>query len=1164
MMNRGDCRSAQGFAQGQTNAGDERWNIGMEIRGEASSATGSNDRSAVPRGVTRARGPGVSRWGRTAFLLIGLSVAIPAGGDEKESSANFLDALRQKGYFDTALEYLETLDRGDKGNPDFQAELLLQRGNLLRDLARTQLLPSEYEATQQQAREFYEKFLSQFPDHDRYPEGAGEIAQLRQQQIRGLLLRIRRAGQGDGRSTLVREFQQTAREIQEESSQRERVLRERLEKFPKFIDADESPDLFTSRRRTEVGLITLRLQAAILTFDEGEVSSLEDRKRLTQSAFEEFEKLYKEYRTNLAGLYARLYQGRCYQRLGKTREAQGVFKELMLIRTEDPQGQSIVDDAHLAWLQALLEEGSDKQSGEEKLGDLIQDADTWIKTRPDLVRSRTGQGVRWVMAQAYEKLGESHSDSEEIREGHYERAVAVAQILSQQPGEYQQPASSMALRLSQKLGRDLAAAKDFSAAFFECLNRIRELELLQESIEQEEGENERRQIQGDMELKRPATNAQLQQTLGLVRGETPPEEVARVRYWLSYLYFLSARYQEAAVIGEYIGRRFADNPQFRSVALESSFMAILAYSQAYQRSAAGSREFEAERMASLCDFIEKKWPGESKTDEAILTTGRVLADQSRPDLAALRFEKIGEQSKFRLEGQLGAATAYWNAYLRESSKPSPGTGTSGSDSLGEVAGYPEIALKKLQDSIREADKDLTPGRPQSGSLLLARLTLAQIENHRGDYQAAREVLLTNADSLIPQLKNHAPEKTPRSGPHSLPFQIEAHRQWLRAAIGLQNLEDALQALDALGKLEGGGGKAADLYIAVGEQFSTELTQWRDRDARKFHEILSSFEGFLTQLSARPESRTPRILLWIGESWLNLADNQGQASTSLPYLERSIAAFDEVLKFPPEELSVIPPELLTATHFRRASALRRSGKFEEAYSELKSLLSQKPNAIDLQMEGARLMKDWVRLDGPQSEQRWSVALQGEEKTSTSRFWGWGEIASRFQRELERDPQSEKMLNLYVEARHEIAECRYLSALSSVLSAERKAQMLTRAAADVQYTAASTPLPDSWKPKFERLWGDIHSALGLPTPALPGTGDGDGRPLAGSPEAIPRNPSTSSTPPVPGRPENPFLSGNLPIILFGVVAGLILLVTVYLNRPRKRASRRLIRSSPPRNF
>jgi len=57
-----------------------------------------------------------------------------------------------------------------------------------------------------------------------------------------------------------------------------------------------------------------------------------DSKEWTQTlttAADAYKKIYEDYRTRIAGQYARMYQGRCMQKLGKHKEAAAFFSELL-------------------------------------------------------------------------------------------------------------------------------------------------------------------------------------------------------------------------------------------------------------------------------------------------------------------------------------------------------------------------------------------------------------------------------------------------------------------------------------------------------------------------------------------------------------------------------------------------------------------------------------------------------------------------------------------------------------------------------------------------------------------------------------------------------------------------------------------------------------------
>lgn len=1081
----------------------------------------------------------------TAFVVVDDLHAQSKG--EVVSAPEFVRKLAEKGYFETAAEYIDRLNALPDLDPSLRMDLLFERATVLRQLSEIQLRPEDFEQTRKSSKRAYDEILSRYPNHAKFPQAVTEVVTLMQSELRSLLLKFRRATRGSEKQVIETEFREAALRTRREIAQYESILGKRLSEFPKFVDRDQDPELYDARQNVESAVLNLRLHLAILDYDEAEIESSDRGRELTSKALEEFDRLRKEYRTNLVGLYAALFQGRCYLRMGKDRESSGIFQELMSIRSDQKEVRDIIDEAHLNYLQVLSDQGNDKSSGEEKLQTLIRDADLFLKNRPDLNHSRIEQGIRWETAIAYEILADLHSPSDEIRENHLERALAIAVPLSREVGEFRQPANSMTARLSKRLGRDLAAATDFNAAFFECMNRVRNLESLNAALEQSNDEREQAQIALDIELQKPAVIDFLKHTLSLAKSDTPADEIVRIRYWLSYLLYLDHRFYESIVLGEFIAGNNADDPQTGSFAQEAAFLAMLAYAGAYRHSPPESNDFEIGRMIALAQFLTTKWSDHRKTDESLLILGRVLSDRNRPGEAAAWFEKVRPESNFRLEAQLAAATAYWNAYLKELADRTRSGTTSSSPISQTIAGYPDLAFSRLSAGIAEAEKDSSQSRIQLDVLLLARLTLAQILNHQGKYREARELLLQGADAILPELKNHPPDKLPEKGPRSLTFQIEATRQWLRAAIGLQNLEDSLQALEALGKLDREHTSSADLYVAVGEQFATDLDQWKSKDPRKYYEVINTFENFLIKLDSRQESKKTRIQLWIGESWSRLADRQEDPARALPYLKQASSHFNDALNLARESPDTISTELTIATKYRHAVVLRRLAEFEQAELLLRELLRQKNNAVDLQIEAARLMRDWAMQGGELAVHRWNIALQGESERPQDRLWGWGEIAAGYLREFEQHPESATLKRGYLEARYEIADCRYHMAISSISDEKEKNRILNRAVADLQFTSATTDLDETWSPKFTRLWNDIHASLGIPTPRLPtrmSPNDGQSVP------EIAQSPLPGQQYPTPAERHLGDSGYRQTIILFLIVAVAAVTVAVFLNRPRKR--------------
>ena len=54
-----------------------------------------------------------------------------------------------------------------------------------------------------------------------------------------------------------------------------------------------------------------------------------ERNELLEKGLVAFDDFFKRYRTQIAGFTARMWQGKCYEELGKLGEATGIYKELL-------------------------------------------------------------------------------------------------------------------------------------------------------------------------------------------------------------------------------------------------------------------------------------------------------------------------------------------------------------------------------------------------------------------------------------------------------------------------------------------------------------------------------------------------------------------------------------------------------------------------------------------------------------------------------------------------------------------------------------------------------------------------------------------------------------------------------------------------------------------
>src|SRR6185312_17380202 len=73
------------------------------------------------------------------------------------------------------------------------------------------------------------------------------------------------------------------------------------------------------------------LKKAVVDYEQGETyePKTKEREDFMGKALAQFETIYKEYRMQLVGPTARMWQGKCYEERGEIGAALGIYKELL-------------------------------------------------------------------------------------------------------------------------------------------------------------------------------------------------------------------------------------------------------------------------------------------------------------------------------------------------------------------------------------------------------------------------------------------------------------------------------------------------------------------------------------------------------------------------------------------------------------------------------------------------------------------------------------------------------------------------------------------------------------------------------------------------------------------------------------------------------------------
>src|SRR6185312_4913737 len=199
-----------------------------------------------------------------------------------------------------------------------------------------------------------------------------------------------------------------------------------------------------------------------------------------------------------------------------------------------------------------------------------------------------------------------------------------------------------------------------------------------------------------------------------------------IRYFLCWLYWEAEDYYRAAVLGDFLARRYPD----LASASSSAKIAMASYEHLYndallRKTKKDDGDFESQRMAQIAEFITRRWPGTDTADAAfgILVTFAIHAD--KPEDAEKLLKQVSAQSRPRLELMLG--NALWARYLELSQ-----TSQADQPETDQLTKLKATAVKYMNSGFDVEKKE----SPLSEAAVTAALYLVQAQLSDNDYPAA--------------------------------------------------------------------------------------------------------------------------------------------------------------------------------------------------------------------------------------------------------------------------------------------------------------------------------------------------------------------------------------------------------------------------------------------
>jgi hypothetical protein len=150
-----------------------------------------------------------------------------------------------------------------------------------------------------------------------------------------------------------------------------------------------------------------------------------------------------------------------------------------------------------------------------------------------------------------------------------------------------------------------------------------------------------------------------------------------------------------------------------------------------------------------------------------------------------------------------------------------------------------------------------------------------------------------------------------------------------------------------------------------------------------------------------------------------------------------------------------------------------GEYKQALDTFSAVLKERESSLDAQKAAAQTYQQ----RGEAEDARWfENAIHGGYKlksTGQNRIWGWLKIsvvAARLAR------NEKKYFNMFVEARYNVARCRYLAAMKH--SGEQRKQNLAKAKQSIQsvFQVYDDRIAEPWRSEFDAMLKQIQLAAG----------------------------------------------------------------------------------------
>ena len=971
-----------------------------------------------------------------------------------EPAARFLNALRDKGYYDIALEYLEKAKVDPNVNEKFRKRIKYEKAIVLIDqvgqLSEREKIDLQLDTAQ--------KLLQDYAANN-----SSLVETSRTLSFRSRLLSMR----ADVYLNDAKAEQLTEGERQKLRSKASGYLEESLEAATNALASSKrlldpapgnkdalkiSADDPQSRELVKEMRNIYRVMTVQRPFNTEQYASTfpersPERKQWLANAAEMYKQISQgSYANTIPGIRACLHAGLCYQQLGQQEEALDFFTQV-ISRERAPAIDSLQKEAFAAagdcWqkikpyparlvisqLEPVVESLSRSESRDP----------AWLRVKLELgiakhelsktMKETDGVGRAKKVAR---EAGRLVRDVTRVKNPYRERARVLLE-------EWNVPL----IEPAELKEEDVQPVKSFAAAFEAGGDAIANIEVLYGEWIRARASAESAPKEKQAELKATAqeladglrkaadnTISTYHRALELSNSSTSSDEINLCRFYQCFCYFVTERHLEVSVIGQYLLNRHPDDAGTKSAV----DLLLKSRASAYAGSPKDDNLKELQDLKTTALEIARRWPGSPESGNAISELIQIALRENDTSQAVELMERLPDDSPRRLTLTTVLGQRLWAKYQMDARNPKLAINTNEMQKkLAEAVHFLQIAESlanpkavRFSDAVTGLnliDAMLEMSDPEKALSLLESSPLSPTQV----IKSANPAVFENARAS--RYKRDAYSVTIKTYLARLAT-AKDQQAWLDKANGV--IELMRQEVEASGSADGRRQLTA-IYHLISVQLTKGFKESNDpKEQIQLARALADFMGGIEE-----SSTNGRVLLNLGSSLLSMANSlsqDGMKDKAKGFFLKASKALSKA-----ETLGFAGDRQEDALKFelqrQKALSQRGAGQYEQAIANFTAMLKNS-KSLSMQIDAAMTLQQWGK------EQKLSLqlsqAVKGtgrfadpKSKRPTNAIWGWAKIMRLTQ------GNKRKFRDQYFTAAYGVAEAFYEQGKAKGTDAKAKA-------------------------------------------------------------------------------------------------------------------------------